>query len=177
MSARWLIGSCSAHTLHRRHPLSLVGHARGCGLRSEPALVERLLPDMGLSSRALWCTRGVWLAAVVVVCLGAFLCFLPTELDVSKASTPADSPPLHRGSEEGYIVFAHEEEAGEADKDPVNADLLTMLLLAVASLFGLSIGGVLTDSQRQGALCSLGVVGPSLASACKELPFLGVLRL
>ena len=42
MSARWLIGACSAHTLHRLHPHSLVGSALGCGLRSDPALVEWL---------------------------------------------------------------------------------------------------------------------------------------
>ena len=111
-----------------------------------------------------------------MVCVGAFLCFLQTELHVSKALRPADSPPLHRGAEEGYIAVA-QEEAGQADKDPANADLLTMLLLGVASFFGSSFGGLLTHSQRQGAMCSSGVVGSSLASACEELPFLGVLRL
>src|SRR5215213_1315372 len=132
---------------------------------------------MGLS-KALRFARGVWLVAAVLLCLGAFLCFLPTELDASKALWPADLPPLDRGAEVGYIAVAQEEEAaGQADKDPVNADLLTVLLLGVASLFGSSFGWVLTDSQRQGALSSsLGVVGEPSSRACDELPFLGVLR-
>jgi len=132
---------------------------------------------VGLSSRALRFASRAWLVAAVVVCVGAFLCFLPTELDTSKALGPADWPPFDRGAEVGYIAVA-QEEAGQADRNPVNADLLTMLLLGVASLFGSSFGRVLTDSQRQGALCSsLGVVSGPLASACEELPFLGVLRL
>jgi hypothetical protein len=171
MSTCWLIGGCSAHALHRRHPHSLVGSA--LGLRPDLALVERHLPYTGLS-KAWRSTRGVWLVAAVVVYVGAFLCFLPTELDVSPALRAADSPPLDRGAEVGYIAVA-QEEAGQADKDPVNADLLTMLLLGVASLFGSSFGWVLTDSQRQGTLCSsLGVVGEPSASACEDP---GVLRL
>ena len=135
---------------------------------------------MGLS-KAFRSTRGVWLVAAVVVCVGAFLCLLPSELHVSSPLTPAStalmpahSPPLDRGADEGYLAVA-QEEAGVADKDPVNADLLTILLLVV--FFGLSFGFVLANTQKQGALCSSGVVGPSLASACEELPFLGVFRL
>jgi hypothetical protein len=131
---------------------------------------------MGLSSKAWRFVRGVWLVATVLVCLGAFLCFLPQELDVSTALTPIHSPPLDRGVDEGYLaVFP--EEVWEADKDPVHADVLTMLLLAVCAFFGLSFGWLLTNSQRQGAMCSLGVVGPSMAGACEDLPFLGVFRL
>jgi len=134
---------------------------------------------MGLL-KALRFARGVWLVAAVLLCVGAFLCFLPTELDASKALRAADWPPLDRGAEVGYIAVAQEEEeeaAAQADKDPVNADLLTMLLLWVASLFGSSFGWVLTDSQKQGALSSsLGVVGEPSSRACEELPFLGVLR-
>jgi len=40
--ARWSIGWCSAHTLHRRHTHSLIGSALGYALRSDFALVERL---------------------------------------------------------------------------------------------------------------------------------------
>ena len=137
---------------------------------------------MGLS-KALRSTRDVWLVAAVVVCVGAFLCLLPSELHVSSPLTPAStalmpahSPPLDRGADEAYLAVA-QEEAEKADKDPVNADLLTMLVLAISSYFGMSFGGMLTNTPRQGALCSSGVVGPSLASACEELPFLGVFRL
>ena len=119
--------------------------------------------------------RGVWLAASVLLCVGAFLNVLPTELDVSTAFTPADSAPLDRWADEGYFAVLHEE-LGEADKDPVNADLLTMLVLGL-SFFGSSFGWVLTNSRRQRALCSLGVVCDPSASACEDLTFLGVLRL
>jgi hypothetical protein len=48
--ACWLIGVCSVHIWHRRHPHSssydewhaLDGSALGCSLGSESALVERL---------------------------------------------------------------------------------------------------------------------------------------
>jgi hypothetical protein len=175
MSTRWLIGGCSLHTSHRHHPHSMVGSALGCGLRSDPALVERLYPDIGLS-KAWRFARGVWLVAAVLVCVGAFLCFLPTEVDFSTAFGPADSQPLDGWADAGYPAVP-QEEAGQADKDPVNADLLTMLLLAVSSFFGSSFGWLLTNTQRQGALYSFGVVGPSVARACDDLPFLGVLRL
>jgi hypothetical protein len=64
-----------------------------------------------------------------------------------------------------------------ADKVPMNAELLTMLLPAVCSFFRLSLEWLLTNSQRQGALCSWGVVDSSLTIACEDVPFLGVLRL
>jgi hypothetical protein len=175
MSIRWLIGSCSAHTWHRRFPHSLVGSALGCGLRSDLALVEQLLRDMRLS-KAWRFTRGVWLLAAVVVCLGAFLCFVPTGLDICTALRTAHSHPLDRGADEGYLaVLQEEEEAWGADKVAVNADLLTMVLLGLC--FGLSFGWQLTNTQRQEALCSLGEVGRSWASACEGLSFLGVFRL
>src|SRR5215218_7356838 len=111
---------------------------------------------MGLL-KALRFARGVWLVAAVLLCVGAFLCFLPTELDASKALRAADWPPLDRGAEVDYIAVAQEEEeeaAAQADKGPVNDDILTMLLLWVASLFGSMFGWRLTDSQRQGTLRS-----------------------
>jgi hypothetical protein len=176
MSARWLIGGCSAHTWHRRFPHCLVGSNLCCGLRSGPALVERLYPEMGLSSKAWRFARGVSLLASVVVCLGAFLCFVPTGLDICTALRTAHSHPLDRGADEGYLaVLQEEEEAWGADKVAVNADLLTMVLLGLC--FGLSFGWQLTNTQRQEALCSLGEVGRSWASACEGLSFLGVFRL
>jgi hypothetical protein len=69
--------------------------------------------------------------------------------------------------------------AEEADEDPVNAGLLTMLFLA-ASFFVASVGWLLTNAQEQGALCfsSVGVVGEVLGRAREDyLPFLGVFRL
>jgi hypothetical protein len=84
--------------------------------------------------------------------------------------TNGNTPPL-----DGISTFALAE---EADKDPVNARLLTMLFLA-ASFFAASPGWLLTNAQGQGASCfSLGVFGKVLGSTCENyLPFLGVLRL
>ena len=83
-----------------------------------------------------------------------------------------NAPPL----EGSYYPFALAE---EADENPVNAELLTMLLLA-ASFFGASVvGWLLPNAQGHGVLCfsSLGV-GEVLGSAREEyLPFLGVFRL
>ena len=67
------------------------------------------------------------------------------------------------------------EQAEDGEKSPLKAELLTMLLLTL--YFGLSVGWLLRNAQRQGALCSLAFVGPSLATACEDLPFLGVFRL
>jgi hypothetical protein len=113
MSTRWLIGGCSENTWHRRFPQYSVGSNISCGLRSEPALVERLYPEMGLSSRARRFTRGMSLLAAVVVCLGAFLCFVPTELEVCTALRAAHSYPLDRGVDEGYLAVAQEEAWGQ----------------------------------------------------------------
>jgi len=69
--------------------------------------------------------------------------------------------------------------AEDADEEPVNSGLLTMLLLA-GSFLGASLGWQHTKAQGQGAsrLCSLGVVGEVLGCASGPcLPFLGVFRL
>ena len=72
-------------------------------------------------------------------------------------------------------MLGSREEAEDADKEPLNAELLTMLLLTLC--FGLSVGWLLRNAQRQGALCSLAVVHPSFATTCEDLPSLGVFRL
>ena len=83
-----------------------------------------------------------------------------------------NAPPL----EGSYYPFALAE---EADENPVNAELLTMLLLA-ASFFGASVvGWLLPNAQGQRVLCfsSLGI-GEVLGRAREEyLPYLGVFRL
>jgi len=75
-----------------------------------------------------------------------------------------------------YYPFALAE---EADEDPVNGGLLTMLFCLAASFFGASAGWLLTNAQGQGALClcSLGV-SEVLGRVREEyLPFLRVFRL
>ena len=103
---------------------------------------------MGLSKEWRF-TRGVWLVAAVLVSVGAFLYMVPTELDVSIALTQTDSLPLDQGADGRYFAVP-QQEAEETDKNPLNADLLRMLLLAVSYFFGLSVGWLLTNSQRQG---------------------------
>ena len=124
--------------------------------------------------------------AVLLLCLGFSIILLSLRTRGSQDSSalgmanilPVDqvanvnaSPP-----EGSYYPFALAE---EADDEPVNSGLLTMLLLA-ASFFGASLVGWLrTNAQGQGALSfsCLGV-GEVLGSAREDyLPFLGVFRL
>ena len=97
---------------------------------------------------------------------------VPALADLPRADqeTNGDSNPL-----EGAYLLAPAEEVEDAEKHPLNAELLTMLLLTLC--FGLSVGWLLRNAQRQGALRSLAVVHPSFATTCEDLPFLGVFRL
>jgi hypothetical protein len=126
--------------------------------------------------------RGVLLLVALLLCLDVFLLPLPASgseepsalamsnfLRVDQA-TNGTSYPL----DEPYLVVLGEE-SEDAEKSPLKAELLTMLLLAVS--FGATVGWLLTNAQRQGALRSLACVHPSLATACEDLPFLGVFRL
>jgi hypothetical protein len=76
---------------------------------------------------------------------------------------------------DGTYLVALGEEAEDGEKSPLKAELLTMLLLTL--YFGLSVGWLLRNAQRQGALSSFAVVHPSFATTCEDLPFLGVFRL
>jgi hypothetical protein len=126
--------------------------------------------------------RGVSLVVAFLLCLGVFLLPLPaTGSEVPSALAMANLPGLDLETNgnghslyESYLA-APGQEAKDAEKYPLNAELLTMLLLVVS--FGLSVGWLLRNAQRQGALCSLAVVGPSFATTCEDLPFLAVFRL
>ena len=132
--------------------------------------------------RCRYVPRGVSHVVAFLLCLGVFLQpSLATGSEVPSAVNMADLPsvellangngfPLH-----GTNLVAPVVEAEDAEKDPLNAELLTMLLLTAS--FGAIVGWLLTNAQRQGTLCSFAVVGPSLTSACEDLPFLGVFRL
>jgi hypothetical protein len=140
-----------------------------------------------LMSKAGRFPRGVSVVMVVLLlCLG--FCLILLSLPAIRSQDPSafemanvlpvdpavrvNAPPLD-GS---YYPFALAE---EADKEPVNSGLLTMLLPA-ASFFGASTGWLRTNAQGQGALrfSCLGVVGEVLGCAREEyLPFLGVFRL
>jgi hypothetical protein len=131
------------------------------------------------------------LAGVIFCCLGVFLSLFILPLAGSGfegAYAVGMANEAHDGDQgvnnvyaplpdENY-PFTPAVEAEKADNSPVNAGLLTMLLL-VASFFGATAGWLLTNAQGQGALCfSLGVVGEESSSAREpSLPFLGVFRL
>jgi hypothetical protein len=126
--------------------------------------------------------RGGSLVVAFLVCLGVFFLPLPTTgSEVPSALAMANLSRLDLETNgnghplEGTYVAAPAEEAEGADKYPLNAELLTMLLLAFS--FGVTVGWLLRNAQRQGALRSLTVVRPSFATTCEDLPFLGVFRL
>jgi hypothetical protein len=92
----------------------------------------------------------------------------------------ADAPasPAAPGPDGSYLLMPAEE-LQETDKLPVNAYLLTMLVLALASL-GTSVGWLLmTNARRRGALvCSVDDDDRGwLAVIPESLSFLGVFRL
>ena len=131
--------------------------------------------------KACRCPRGgSVVVAVLLLCLGFSLILLslpargsldPYALGMNNVlpvqGAPVNAPPLE-GTHHPFAL------AEEAEEDPVNAGLLTMLLLA--SFFGASVvGWLLPNAQGQGALCfsSLGVVGEVLGRARGDYsPFL-----
>jgi hypothetical protein len=126
--------------------------------------------------------RGVSLVVAFLLCLGVFVLPLPaTVSEVPSALAMANLPRVDLETNgngqllDGTYLVAPGEEAKDAEKSPLKAELLTMLLLTLC--FGLSVGWLLRNAQRQGALCSLAFVHPSFATTCEDLPFLGVFRL
>jgi hypothetical protein len=120
-------------------------------------------------------------AASVVLCLGALVLWTATGPEVSATPAMADSSQLDQGANgdqhplNGSYLAVPAEEAEDSDKGPVNADLLTALLLAFS--FGMTVGWLLANGRGQEAFCSSGV-GPRL-SLCprQDPPSLGVFRL
>ena len=122
------------------------------------------------------------LAGIMLCCLGVLLSLPVTDPDVPSALAGTNVGHVDRGANapaplpDRSYPLTPAEEVQEADRHPVNAYLLTMLVLACS--FGASVSMMLLiDARRQGALCSLAVVGRSFATACKDLPFLGAFRL
>jgi hypothetical protein len=126
--------------------------------------------------------RGVSLVVAFVVCFGVFV--LPLPASGSEVPSGLDMANLPRVDLEtngngqlldGTYLVALGEEAEDGEKSPLKAELLTMLLLTL--YFGLRVGWLLRNAQRQGALSSFAVVHPSFATTCEDLPSLGVFRL
>ncbi len=128
--------------------------------------------------------RGVSLVAAVLLCLGLFLLPLPaTGFEVPSALAMANSPGVDQeangngSSLDGpYLVVVSAKEAQEANKDPLNADLLRALLLVVC--FGTIVGWLLANGRGRRAFRFVGLDHrPSFVSALEDGSFLGVFRL
>jgi hypothetical protein len=102
------------------------------------------------------------LAIVILLCVGAFLLLPPTGPAVPAALTPAASPncPLWASGNvhplDGSYPAVPLEEAEGVDKHPVNADLLTALVLLAVS-YGAAVVWLLTNGRGRGAFRSLGI--------------------
>ena len=124
------------------------------------------------------------LAGVMLWCLGVFLLSLPlTAPHVSSALGGANVEHVDRGANapapllDGSYLLMPAEEAQETYMLPVNAYLLTMLMLA-CSLGASVLSMLLTNARRQGAICSWsGDERRWLSVAYEDPSFLGVFRL
>jgi uncharacterized membrane protein len=123
------------------------------------------------------------LPIVILLCVGAFLSVFPTELDVPAALTKAHSSHVSQGTNleshplEGSYLAVALGEAEEVDKYPVDADLLSALLLLALS-FWATVLWLLTNGRGHGACRSLGIDRRRwFLSALGDRSFLGVFRL
>jgi hypothetical protein len=128
--------------------------------------------------------RGVSLVAAVLLCLGLFLLPLPaTGFEVPSALAMANSPRVDQEANGNgypldgpYLVVVSAEEAKDANKDPLNADLLRALLLV--GCFGAIVRWLLANGRGRRAFRFVGLDhGPSFVSALEDGSFLGVFRL
>jgi hypothetical protein len=124
------------------------------------------------------------LAGVMLFCLGVFLLSLPLSAPhVSSALGGANVEHVDRGANapaplpDASYPLMPAEEAQKTYSPPVNAYLLTMLMLA-CSLGASVLRMLLTNARRQGAICSWsGDDRGWLAVAHEDPSFLGVFRL
>jgi len=124
------------------------------------------------------------LAGVMLCCLWVFLISLPlAAAHVSSALGGANVEHVDRGANapaplpNGSYPLMPAEEAQQTYSLPVNAHLLTMLVLACS--IGVSVlMKLLTNARREGAICSwMGDDRRWLAVAHEDPSFLGVFRL
>jgi hypothetical protein len=128
-----------------------------------------------------WFSSGASLVAVAtLLCLlGAFLSSIPTGPEVPATLTMADSPHMEQGTSgyplAGRYLAVPAEETENDDKGPVNAGLLTALLLAF--FFGMAAGLPLANGQGHQACCFSRVTLRLLFVSHQGSPSLGVFRL
>ena len=123
------------------------------------------------------------LAMVILLCVGTFLSLLPTGFEGPAALTRAHSSHVNQATNgdwhplDASYLAVPPEETEQVDKHPVNAGLLTALLLLALS-FGATGVELLINGRRQGSFRSLGIDRCRwLLSALEARPFLGVFRL
>ena len=119
-------------------------------------------------------------AGVMLCCLGISLSLPATtphlasdfaRVDAAQVDGGANAPPP-----DGSYPITPVVEVQERDRHPVNASLLTMLLLTLS--FGASVLWTATNGRRRRAACLWGVDDRGwLALACEGPSFLGVFRL
>jgi hypothetical protein len=123
------------------------------------------------------------LAGIMLCCLWVLLSFPVTAPAVPSALAGPNVGHVDRGAGtsapmlNGSYPLTPAEEAQQTERHPVNAYLLTMLLLACS--FGASVLRLLfTNARRQGATCSwIGDDRAWLSVTYEEPSFLGVFRL
>jgi hypothetical protein len=121
------------------------------------------------------------LAGVMLCCLGVFLLSFPlTAPHESSALAGANVEHVDGGANaplpDGSYPPTLAEEPQETDRYPVNASLLTMLVLTLS--FGASVLWLAKNDRRRAASCFWGVDDRRwLAVAYEDPSFLGVFRL
>jgi hypothetical protein len=130
-----------------------------------------------------WLThRASLVAAALLLCLAPLLLWSATGADVPGTLAKADWYQMVQGANgdelpfNGSYLAVPGEEAQDSGRGPLNAGLLTALLLAFC--FGAMIGWLLANGWGQEAFRSSGITGrPSFVTTRKDRPFLGVFRL
>ena len=126
--------------------------------------------------------RASLVAAVLLLCLAPLLFWSATGAEVPGTFAKADWSQMGQwanGDElpfNGSYLAVYGEEIQDSGKGPVNAGLLTALLLAFC--FGAMIGWLLANGWGQETFRSSGITGrPSFVTTRKDRLFLGVFRL
>jgi hypothetical protein len=146
-------------------------------------LVKWHTKDMKLFRSGRFARMAPFLPSVILLCVGAFLSVFPTGHDVPAALKKTHSSHVSQGMNleshplEGSYLAVPLNEAEDVDKHPVDADLLSALLLLAVS-FGATFLWLLTNGRGHGACRSLGIDRRRwFVSALEARPFLGVFRL
>ncbi len=120
-------------------------------------------------------------AAAALLCIGILLSWTANGSEVPNTYAKADAYQMVQGTNgdehplNGSYLVVPAEEAGDSNKGPVDADLLTALLL---TFFVTTVGWLLANDQGRGILYSSSITRrPPFLTAREGTPFLGVFRL